>query len=186
MNDEYVFIKVEVPYATVKTAKETGEVNDAAKTQLFNWDVNDGWIEVESDYEEIMNNDEAAAKGVVTYVYAYATGDATTGAMTALSKDAETPALFNYVRFANIVEDEGLEETDLDIVVSGYGIQVSNLNDGDSDIDGNNTDGKTIPADVWSIIVNADPDTAVDATEDAKTDIKATTPAADSGEESAG
>ena len=160
INEEYVFMEVIVPYANVVTAKDDGTRNAAADTELFSYDVNSGWVEIGT-----AKKDEAAK--TVTHLYAYGTKTA----MTSLAKDATTPALFEYVRFANIVEDQNIETTTLNVVVNAYGIQTTNIHDADDTIDGNNADGKTAPEAVWSVITNQGP--SKDAgNEQANTDIK--------------
>lgn len=162
VNDAYVFVEVKIPCAEVKTAAEDGTVNAAAKTQLFTYDVNDSWKLVDSEETDTLN----------TYVYAYVGADEAT--MEALAAGSVTEeAVFDYVRFANIVEDEGLEGTSPQIVVNSYAIQTQNINDADEDIDGVNNDGKVAPADVWSVLKVQRSNTVLnDKTgEDVKTDI---------------
>lgn len=160
INEEYVFMEVVVPYANVVTANEDGTKNAAADTELFSYDVNDGWVEIGTAKKD------ATAK-TVTHLYAYGTAEV----MTALIKDATTPALFDYVRFANVVEDQEIETKTLNVVVNAYGIQTTNINDGDATIDGVNNDGKTAPEAVWSVIANQAPSTAA-GNEAVNTDIK--------------
>lgn len=161
LNEEFVFMEVVVPYANVVTANEDGTRKAAADTELFSYEVNPAWVEVGTAKKD-------ATEKTVTHLYAY--GSST--AMTALAKDATTPALFEYVRFVNVVEDQQLEAETLNVVVNAYGIQTTNINDGDATIDGVNNDGKTAPEAVWSVIANQKPSTAVSAAEDAVTDIK--------------
>jgi hypothetical protein len=47
----------------------------------------------------------------------------------------------------------------LDVVVNGYAIQTTNINDGKTALDNNNADGKTSPAEVWSALTNQAPST---------------------------
>lgn len=162
INDLFAFIEVTVPYADVKTANENGTVNSAKDTQLFTWDVNNGWTQV-------GNVIENSAAQTYTYVYGYTNVDAS--AMEPLAAGATTPALYDYVRFANVIEDEGLEETELDIIINGYAIQTLNLNDNDNDVDGENDDGRRSPADVWAVVSNQAPSTAM-GSENANTDAK--------------
>ena len=100
-NDAFVFLKVTVPYANIVTANEDGSKNPAADTELFSFDVNSGWTELVSEKEINTVNK------TVTYLYAY-TGESKS-TMEPLAVDASTPALFDYVRFANIVEDQMIE-----------------------------------------------------------------------------
>ncbi len=151
VNSEFVFLEVSVPYAkNVVTANENGTKNAAADTQLFTYSVNEGWVQVGAEKKD-------EAKSTITYVYAYAKNDA----MTALAKDATTPALFDTVTFANVIEDQSLEQSTQNIVINAYGIQTDNING-----------GTTAPADVWTVVSNQAPDTAVAGAEDSKTDIK--------------
>ena len=62
-NDAYIFVEVEVPYATVRTESTNGIVSPAKEQELFTYDVNEGWVEIISTKDE--------EKGVVTHVYAY-------------------------------------------------------------------------------------------------------------------
>lgn len=140
VNDAYVFMKVVVPSMDIKTANDDGSVNDSAFTELFSYELNDGWVEVGTKVEN-------KAKGTTTHVYAYATGDT----MTALAKGAKAPVLFKgeKVKFANVIEDHDLSVTSLDkpvnMVVNGYAIQTS-------DINGVGVNGKKAPADVWAVV----------------------------------
>ena len=150
VNDEFVFLTVSIPYANVVTADADGTKNAAADTELFSYTVNSGWIQIGSEVKD-------ANTMTVTRTYAY--GSET--AMTALSADATTPTLFDTVTFANIVEDQNLENTSKEIVINAYGIQSENING-----------GKTAPADVWTVVQNQAPATDVGVAEDPKTDIK--------------
>lgn len=162
INNEYVFLEVVVPYENVTIANEDGtKAPEKADTELFSYDVKDGWVEVGT-----AKKDEKTK--TVTHLYAYGTKTE----MTALQKDAITPSLFDWVRFANVIEDENLEGTVKNIVVNGYGIQTDNINDGKTALDGINNDGKTSPEEVWAVLKNQAPTTNVAAEEDANTDIK--------------
>lgn len=162
INDAYVFLEITVPCANVKTAGEDGTVNSAAKTQLFSYDLNSNWVAVETDTEDANEN---------RYVYAYVGADKAT--MEALAPNATTAKLFTHVRFANVVEDEGLEDQNLDIVINTYAIQTDNLNDNDTTVDGNNADGVTSPAEVWKVMKTQSSNTVLDdkTGENVKTDV---------------
>lgn len=140
-NDAYVFIEVEVPYANVVTAAEDGTKNNAMDTELFTYEINDGWVQV----GDATKNEEAKT---VTYLYAYGADDA----MAVLAKDATTANLFDYVKFANVVSGQTLEGSIQHVVVRAYAIQTTNINDGKTELDGNNADGKVTPAEVWAVI----------------------------------
>lgn len=153
VNEEYVFLEVIMPYAAnLVTANDDGTRNAAADTELFSYNVNPGWVEIQGVVNGITYPTKDTADQTVTHLYAY--GDSTS--MAALEAGDVTPALFNYVRFCNAVEDQKLEETAPDIVINAYGIQTLNINDG-ADINGSNTDGKVNPMDVWSVLHNQSP-----------------------------
>ena len=162
-NDAFVFVEVVVPYANVVTANEDGTRNLKGDTQLFTWDVKTGWTQVGTVAKDVNNK-------TFTYLYAYTGTDAMT--MEAVTKGNTTPTVFDYVRFANVIEDEGLEGVALDVIVNAYAIQTTNINDGNGALNGDNADGKTAPDAVWSVLKNQNPSTAVDVTEAANTDIK--------------
>lgn len=161
INDCYVFLEVIVPYENVVTANKDGTKNAAADTELFSYTVNDGWVEIGTAAKD-------ADSKTITHLYAYGTAEK----LTVLAKDASTPAIFNAVKFANVVEDYDLEGSTQNIVLNAYAIQTANLNNGDTIIDGTNTEGKSAPAEVWEIIKNHNPSTDVGVAEDPNTDIK--------------
>lgn len=134
INDEFVFLEVIVPYENVVVANEDGTKKPAADTELYYYTVNSGWAEIAT----IKN----AADKTVTHLYVYGTADK----CTALAKDATTPTLFDTVTFVNLVEDQGLEEATLDIVINAYGIQTANVNGGTVD-----------PDMIWDVICNQGP-----------------------------
>ena len=150
VNDEYVFLTVSVPYENIVTANADGTKNTAADTELFSYTIKEGWVQIGSESKD------ATAK-TVSRTYAYGTA----AEMTELSAGSLTPALFDSVTFCNAVEDQGLEGSTKDIVITAYGIQTENVNG-----------GKTDPANVWTVVANQAPTTAVEVTENAKTDIK--------------
>lgn len=163
-NEEFVFLKVTVPYANVVTANEDGTRGRIADTELFSYDVKDGWTEIDS--KRVIDS----SSKTVTHLYAY-TGE-TADSMKALAVNSSTPSLFDWVRFANIVEDQNLETTTQNIVIEAYGIQTQNIKDEKGNLDGDNNDGKTLPLDVWKVIENQNPSLQSPVTEDINTDIK--------------
>lgn len=134
INDEFVFLEVIVPYENVIVANEDGTRNAAADTELYSYTVNSGWTEIATVKD--------AAEKTVTHLYVYGTADG----CSVLKKDVTTPTLFDTVTFVNIVEDQGLEEATLDIVVNAYGIQTSDVNGGTTD-----------PDMIWAVIDNQGP-----------------------------
>lgn len=174
VNAEFVFVTVSIPYANVKTAEQDGTVKAAEKTQLYSLlnsngaiGINDGWILMGylDNAEKISATPVFREDGTVVHLYAYGTKTE----MTSLAADATTVPVFNKVRFANVVEDQGLEQTELDIVVNAYGIQTTNIND---TVGTGNDDGKTAPTDVWTVVQNANPTTTIADDEGSRTDIK--------------
>ena len=160
-NEEFVFLKVTVPYANVVTANEDGTKSRIADTELFSYDVKDGWTEIDS--KRVIDS----SSKTVTHLYAY-TGE-TADSMKALAVNSSTPSLFDWVRFANIVEDQNLETTTQNIVIEAYGIQTQNIKDEKGNLDGDNNDGKTLPLDVWKVIENQNPSLQNTVTEDINT-----------------
>lgn len=147
INDAYIFATVTVPYKNIVCADEDGTRLAAADTELFSYNVNDGWVEL-SDYM-----DKDTENGTVTHLYAYAANDAMT---TVKANDAAT--VFDAVRFCNVIEDEGLEKAELNIVVNGYAIQTDNIDALTGSVDDDtNSDGTVVPAEVWDILIQQNP-----------------------------
>lgn len=162
INDAYIFVEVIVPYANVYTANKDGTRNEKADTELFTYDVKNGWVELGTGTKDTDN-------GTITHLYAYGTADA----MAAVESGATTDSVFDYIKFVNLVEDKALDGAALDVVIHAYAIQTANLNDGKEHLDGDNTDGKATPEEVWSVLFaqNGDnPDYSKEG-EDANTDI---------------
>lgn len=160
VNDEFVFLEVIVPYAHVVTANADGTKNPASDTELFNYTVNKGWLE--------MTDEKKVTENTVRHLYVWGTNEA----CTPLLKNVTTGSLFDTVTMANVVEDQGLEETPPEIVINAYGIQTSDL------------DGKKVaPKDVWKILANQAPTTDEDVAEHPNTDVKGETMAVSDSED---
>ena len=134
--DVYVFIKVKVPYANVVV----GDVEAAAETELFTYDLNAGWVEVGTSTKDEQDK-------TITHVYAYV--DSTnTSVLKALEATEKTPTVFDTVKLVDIKEtDDGnstIQGADLEVEVSGYGIQTTDLG----------TDSKA-PAVIWPLVESA-------------------------------
>lgn len=146
-SDCYTFISFRVPYGKIATVNEDGTgALDTSEKDMFEHSPSAGWVLVDdtkkgTDYHE--------------YTYAYATGDKTTGTMTALAKNQSTPSLFinDKIKMVNAVEDElssqagciSLENLIFNIPVREYSIQTT-------DINGTDGTGRTAPADVWAVV----------------------------------
>jgi predicted ribosomally synthesized peptide with SipW-like signal peptide len=151
--DQFVFLKVTVPYKNIITAKLDGTQNAAADTELFSWNtateqapinaapgantnkVNSGWTLVATNVD--------STKSVVEYTYAY--GSDTT--MTVLAPEAYTAPLFNTVTMCNAIEGQGLENQTVDIDVEVYAIQTSDLGESKT----------VVPSEVLAIYLNQNP-----------------------------
>lgn len=153
-NAAFVFQTVEVPCANVITANADGTRNGAALVDLFaprnaanvgdGWTIQDNWQtgSVNAGWTLMKTEDVKEGNVVVAHKYTYVYG--TAEKCTELAAGAETPSLIDAVRFANIVEGQGLEETAQEIVIGGYGIQVSDLGD----------NATTAPSEVLAILYN--------------------------------
>ena len=130
INDAYVFVTTEVPYQKVTTTDENGNKLQPTDTKLFSYNVGEEWVEVG---EPTINTESST----VQHVYAYAKNNK----LTTLEPGETTEPLFDNIKFEDIVSDEGLEEIDLNVGVSAYGIQTKNING-----------GKTDPDSVWPIV----------------------------------
>lgn len=149
-NEAFVFAEVIVPYRNIITANKDGSKNRAADTELFTYTVNRGWTELGQPVQNIV-------KETVTHLYVYGTKEE----CSELAKGEITPAIFDRVKFADVVEGQGLENTVQEIKINVYGIQTT-------DVDG----GKKAPAEIWPILSSQAPDVEVSEPEDAKTDKK--------------
>lgn len=113
VNDVYAFVSVKVPKANVKTANADGTLNAAENQDLFTYKVNDNW-------KLIKTND---ADDHTEYIYAYSDAN---GTLKKLAKSEKTNAVFDNVKFINIV-DEQQSSVNLNIDVDGIGIQTADL-----------------------------------------------------------
>lgn len=129
-NAEYVFLEVEVPIKNVVLADENGEKLPAAQTELFTYDINQGWTEWKA-----AEKDEQAM--IVRHYYVYGTK----AKCEVLNVGAKTPSLFDEIQLVNLVEGQGLEEQNLIVPVKAYGIQTEDLLNGVSD-----------PVQVWELL----------------------------------
>ena len=124
-NDAFVFMRVTVPRATVKTANDDGTLNAKANQDLFTFTSNSGWKLIKSSNGSLSSE----------YVYAYAADK-----MTVLSPGQITGTLFDTVKFINIIEEQ-LDGQDIDILIDTLGIQTADL-------------GTESPNEIYNIILN--------------------------------
>ncbi len=128
--DMFTFLKVTVPTKEVVTYNETtGQKVPAKKQPLFTWEVNDGWSLVKT----VKNAD------TTDFYYAYGSSDS----MTILKPQEKTTSLFkdNHIKFINLIEGQGIENTQLDVIVKDLSIQTTDL-------------GVNKPADILEILLN--------------------------------
>lgn len=146
-NDAYVYMQIGIPTANVVTVNAGGTKKAAALTELFSYTVNNGWTQV---------GNMEAKDSLNVYTYAY-TGDSA-GTLERLPAGNLSESLFDSVTFANIVEDQGLENAKKEITVTAFAIQADDLS----------TD---TPAGVWQIVKNQAPAADDRTGEDESTDI---------------
>ncbi len=131
-NDAFVFIKVTVPKADVIVAAQDGIQGAKQVQELFDYVINSSWVLVESSEGTASN----------TYIYAY--GNPTS--CTVLAPDEVTGVLFDSgtIRFKNVIEGQGLENSTLEMPVEAFGIQTTDITD----------NGVTAPKAVWAVLNN--------------------------------
>lgn len=106
----YVFLKVAVPVRNVRIVTNRVNISEKSPKELFSYDVNGGWIQVE---------EKSSEGSYASRVYAYAMGPVEPG-------DA-TCALFDTVKYLNILEGELDPDDEILMTVTAYGIQSDNL-----------------------------------------------------------
>lgn len=115
-NNAYIYLKVTVPVKNVVTAESNGTriagegENGEKPTQLFSYETNENWIEITSKRESNTNSN--------TYVYYYKDEVAPKG---------KTSALFNEVKFANVIEGQVEPGIAQEIKIEAFAIQSDNL-----------------------------------------------------------
>lgn len=110
-NDAYVYLEVKVPVAEVKTVADDGTPlnnGDATATELFTFEVNEGWTQLS----------RTEGTGEVTYVYYY---------NEVVAPNGETGTLFDEVKFANVIEGQVDDTVIQEIDIKAYAIQSDNL-----------------------------------------------------------
>ncbi len=168
----YAFVEVTIPYDTVKvgTAATASEqqlfellhITDAtAGTTAVG--TNSGWVCVnvpgstqisEGVYAvKKAESETVTTRGTYTYVYAYVGDGTTLQPLEGKPSDSpltggETTTLFDKVRFINVTETDpdnsSVQGKTFDVVVSGYGIQTTDLGLSNAD--------STNPAKVWPLV----------------------------------
>lgn len=105
VNDAFVYLEVSVPMANVETASEDGSRLETKEQELFSFRPSEDWTEL--SVRKTGDNQ--------IYVYAY---------NEILKPEQTTEALFESVKFLNIIEGQ-LDEQTLSIPIRAYAIQTS-------------------------------------------------------------
>ena len=147
-NDAYIFLQVKIPKAKVAYADQDGTKQNTELPKavpLFRIAYNDSedpgfnntnWAELTSE------KDETETYITRTFVYG------TSSAAEALTPGATTEALFDTIKFANVLEDQTIP-TPLNVDVTTFAIQTDYLGDETNDGSGTTT---TDPAAIWAIL----------------------------------
>ena len=133
--DAYVFLEVKVPYANVVTTSDDGVKQEQSEIELFSYEISSNWIKVQTTKDEISNLNK--------HVYAYVVNDSE---LKKLTSEKTTEALFEEISFVNITENQEIELTQQNVMVSAYGIET------------NIVGAEITPTYVWNIITNQYPE----------------------------
>ena len=104
-NSAYVYMEVKIPKAEVITVTGNETLSDKQMQELFTYTINDGWEQIKVSQAADYN----------TRLYAYT--------LDALAAGEATPALFDKVKFKNVLEGELDTSKEYIISVKGYAIQ---------------------------------------------------------------
>lgn len=122
-------------------------------SELYNTG-NNGLVK-ESD-RGLMNQNSRTVTHLYAYVAPGTDPNANNGTLQVLKEGETSGSLFDYIRFVNAVEDQGLEGNPANVDVTSFAIQEIDLNDGKDKLDNNNADGKTDAVDVWNVLTTQD------------------------------
>ena len=147
-NDAFVFMRVQIPKATVEVVNQDGtSTGEASLQELFDYKWNLGWTAIDS--KQVEDTDGNLFQ---EYVLVYGTADACTVLepgdstsvlfMNAIGTNINNPGKTGLITFKNIVEGQGLENVKLDMKVETFAIQTDNLTTADT----------SNPQKVWNII----------------------------------
>lgn len=121
-NDAYVFIQVSIPKKSVRLAVQnvdgTESKSDYQTISLFTYEINNTWLKIDENSNDSDYN---------VYTYAYI-GDENHSAILAPNESTYQP-LFNSVTFANIIEGDIAEGTELEIPIIAVAVQTEYLNE---------------------------------------------------------
>jgi len=156
----YAFVKVSIPYRNISVGG--AQADDTELFQLLHITdetagttavgINEGWALVnvaEAGATEEVTSVKDTTNKTVTYVYAYVDDQGKLKALNGNSATSgkETNTLFDKIKFIDVTETSPtgsqIQGQTFDVVVSGYGIQTSEL--------GLTGDDATNPAKVWPL-----------------------------------
>lgn len=157
-NDAYVFLRVTVPKRSVKTADlTTGQVSSSAVSQdLFQMNstanLNSNWKGVNTGGNRHSYNDtwvdsiiDDSDPDNTVYILSWVEDKSIDKPKCKVLKPGESTTAFSSVTFANIIEGQGLDGTDLNLRVEAFAIQTENIG-------GTGTNAKTTVDAVWKIL----------------------------------
>lgn len=141
-----MFMQVDIPMANVITAQPNGTRNDQENTELFDYksnaigtydSINEGWSLLSTKYLNASDAEVSqAAAAKVRRLYGY---------KTVVGENQTTVPVFDTVRLVNIIEGQieddpatpKVDESKLDIDITGYAIQAENVKQADGTTDFN-------------------------------------------------
>lgn len=135
-NDAFIFLTVEKPCREAVTVNADGTRNPSTMTELYQYAADKSWICLGSCPVTDGKGNQTARK----YLYAYAGEN---GECTAVIPGDTTVPLFEQVTFANLMEEQGVENQTFSMPIHAYAIQTT-------DLDGGTKDARRI----WQIISN--------------------------------
>lgn len=108
-NDSFVYLEVQMPVKTVMVASADGASQSKKNVELFSFTPTSNW--------SLIDTRTSGANRIYTYSYNHI-----------ISKNQTTTALFNSMRFVNVVEGE-LDTQQINVPIRAYGIQTENTGD---------------------------------------------------------
>ncbi len=112
-NEAYVFAEITVPRASVVLEDENGISQSEQQIDIFTYELNSGWKQIGK------TNDNKNS----VYTYAYVEEN---GTLKPLAEETDTPAIFDSVTLANIVDSQ-LDGQKLEIKVEAMAIQTDGI-----------------------------------------------------------
>lgn len=113
--EAWIFARVDIPVETVRVIEEDGTVSESAATELFSFTKNAKWTQMG---DVVMSDDGDTASYWFKYDDKVGVGQS-------------TGTIFDTITYANVVEGELSGNRELDVVVTGYGIQTEGFDTAD-------------------------------------------------------